>query len=881
MANNQIHFAPLGGGGFGPPGGFDPTDPGMGGGGGFGPLGGGGGFGSDPSMDGGGSGPGPGMSPGLAGPGPGIDHVYAGYNAFKDEVLLVNANMVIDFNPRTHPAGSAGNAYIRNNWTSSDTFRSVIRKLYLSAHSSDGWVMLADPGFIPDQNSPLLVSQLPGYKYYIHLDNNKWNAASYELNTEDLLRQDIDIDGVYEGDPNWKDYLKGGNSHTPLDPLLEDNTAVFANSGPFHDHTNTYLKPSNDPAIREASGMTVKVESKYNFYADTTPPYENILADVSEPMITNYYCLQSELRNTGTTVNSQDYFQQITLGTVLQTVNMDNDDEVDPWFVNIEAGGQMSESTTSEFYSLYSKGVSISPNLADIREIFKTRYKNYVILCSDLEGLNKLVVSDPTPAGLTNLPFYNTITIGYDHNAVSSAWDDGNFFRHLSAELGGPENFSPFMDMLQLYIIDKITNNDPAGTSMGDGSFSSAHEGYGSYANLTTIKTDAGNASVTSRTLDDHQFIEHHFNWDEFLYNTSHQSLATRINGNVSSNDSDNYILLRNYNTEDGVVDVDTSYIEEVKQLDIAEDIDYPIRNFDEVMAGSTCYSEPVLYKIDKYNPSNNTLVQTFFISARESDWYQKQITYIDSQVKYGEKYRYDIKQIRLVFGNIYQYEDLKIFYTDTTPSPGLGIANALGFYRPSETTIVLDDVVNSGVQEYTTTNDDPDNAATQTGHFIFQPTSTMANQHQYNTLFNAGTDWTGEVTSPTAINADYIFHYIDVDVYPDGAEGISLQLIPDAILSQTAPAQDPLPPLAQDPGPKSDPTPTAGSGVAIGSPKGAAQSQYPGSGLPAAGSAPQASPLSAGGGSGVAIGSGKGAAQSQTSTTLPVLPIGWGYSSK
>jgi len=874
MANNQIHFAPMQGGG-------------------------------------GGMGPG-----GAIPPGHGFQNT-----AFKDEVLLVNANMIIDFHPGTTLAGSAGNKYIRNNWTSSDTFRSVIRKLYSSNHGSDGWVTLSPPGSIPDKNSPLLASSVPGPKYYIHLDNNKWNAASYEPDTEDLLRQDIDIDGVYEGDPNWRYYLQGLPPGEPVSQPLAPfafNVPVFANPGPFKDHANTYLKPSNDPAIREASGMTVKVESKYNFYADTTPPYENILADVSEPMITNYYCLQSELRNTDSTVNSQDYYQQITLGTVLQRVNVDNDDDLDPWFVNVSVGTGMSESTTSEFYSLYSKGVSIlkdnpadvktggdygaAVDLAGIESTFETTYKNYVILCSDLEGLNKLVVSDPAPAGLTNLPFYNTITIGYDNDAVEDPSNAGNFFRKLSAQLGGPENFSPFMDMLQLYIIDKITNNDPL-------------EGFGSYANLTTIKTDAGNASATSRTLDDNYETGHHFNWERFMYHTSHQSLSTRINGNVSSNDSDNYILLRNYNTEDGVVDVDISYIEEVQKLDTAGDVDYPIRNFDEVMAGVSCYSEPVLYKIDKYN-SSNTLVQTFFISARESEWYQKEIIYIDSQVKYGEKYRYDIKQIRLVFGNDYSYENLNIFYTDTAPASGLGIANALGFYRSSDPDIVLDDVVSSGVQEYTTTSDDPDYAATQTGHFIFQPVSAIPNQHQYNTLFNVGTDWTGEVSSATAIIADYIFDYIDVRVYPNtsghpggGAEGISLRVIPDPILPQNAPPAPPLPPLAQNPGPKSNPAPTAGSGVAIGSGKGgtppAAQSQYPGSGLPAAGSAAQMSaPIAQSQPSSTPtvntqtqvgtqttstysipstapkVGSSATTAAA-TSTTLPVLPLGWGYSSK
>ena len=678
--------------------------------------------------------------------------------------------------------------------------------------------------------------------------------------------------------------------------------------------------------------MTVKVESKYNFYADTTPPYENILTDVSEPMITNYYCLQSELRNTKSAVNSQDYYQQITLGTVLQRVNVDNDDEIDPWFVNVSAGTGISESTTSEFYSLYSKGVSIlkdnpadvktggdygaAVDLTGIESIFETTYKNYVILCSDLEGLNKLVVSDPAPAGLTNLPFYNTITIGYDDNAVEDPNDDGNFFRKLSAQIGA-SHFVPFMNMLQLYIVNKIIDDSASDSD--------------TYANLTTTKLNPGDASADDKVLNENYQVNHHFNWDEFLYespysswdNTAadHSGLVSRIN-DFFTNHNDNYILLRNYNTEDGADEATLTAIEKVFVADANNSIDYPTRDFDEVMAGESCYSEPVLYKIDKRDSSDN-LVQTFFISARESDWYQKEIIYIDSQVKYGEKYRYDIKQIRLVFGNDYSYENLNIFYTDTAPASGLGIANALGFYRSSDPDIVLDDVVSSGVQEYTTTSDDPDYAASQTGHFIFQDPRLLlfpgANQHQYNTLFNTGTDWTGDVSSPTAIIADDIFDYIDVGVYPNtsghpggGAEGVALRVIPEAILAHAAPASPPLPPLGSD----------ASTGAGLGPCKNqieineilAMGGTVPaGSGCPGTTHAPTA-------GSGVAIGSGKGAAQSQTShtptvntqtqvgtqttstysipsttpkvgnvgtigqviePTLPPLPPGWGYSSK
>ena len=96
-------------------------------------------------------------------------------------------------------------------------------------------------------------------------------------------------------------------SNTPIDP-------VFNTNAPFIDLTQVYYKPSNDEGIRKKSGLTIKVEGVYNFYADTTPTYETISLQASEPMLPNFYCLESEIRNTGSTSKFPwIIFNQITL----------------------------------------------------------------------------------------------------------------------------------------------------------------------------------------------------------------------------------------------------------------------------------------------------------------------------------------------------------------------------------------------------------------------------------------------------------------------------------------------------------------------------------------------------------------------------------------
>jgi hypothetical protein len=54
-------------------------------------------------------------------------------------------------------------------------------------------------------------------------------------------------------------------------------------------------------------------------------------------------------------------------------------------------------------------------------------------------------------------------------------------------------------------------------------------------------------------------------------------------------------------------------------------------------------------------NGEPGEIQQRFFISNRFEDT-SKPIVYYDSQVKYGQRYRYDIKKIALVFGNEYRY---------------------------------------------------------------------------------------------------------------------------------------------------------------------------------------------------------------------------------
>lgn len=76
------------------------------------------------------------------------------------------------------------------------------------------------------------------------------------------------------------------------------------------------------------------------------------------------------------------------------------------------------------------------------------------------------------------------------------------------------------------------------------------------------------------------------------------------------------------------------------------------IRSFEDIMTGKKCYSEVLFYKIEKKDSAGTTL-QTFYISNSNK---VAVLNFIDTQVKYNKKYKYQIYSCNLVIGNKYRY---------------------------------------------------------------------------------------------------------------------------------------------------------------------------------------------------------------------------------
>ena len=714
-------------------------------------------------------------------------------------------------------AGARGNYALRTDWLCADKLRAVLGKYYTVYNrpanfpgqqniKNYGVLDSSTPGWNWNQvkNAPLTFdvfsTSTAGPRYFIRLNNFKWNALAHNSDTDDFLR-DIEYGNQTAGNPNWRFFLQGitateiSNGVT-ISSRFNGVTPVFQNPGPFRDNTFFYWKPSNIAPVRADSGMMINVASTYNFYADTTPPYEDAISTLPEPLLPNFYCIESELRNTGSTPNNFDYIRQIKMhyssrvapGTSLNPNYLRDNFPLDDWFDEVTSlqgvPAGWTESTGDEFYSLYAASANSVANSSQMNNIYddSAEFKNCVILCSDLEGLNKLAAGDTKSTGLVNVPFYNTLTLGLDLDAMSpgahGTLGNDNFFSKLKAVQynGQPETFKSFMDILQMYIIQKIEAAIPGSLhTYKKWKKAPALSPAGSIINNWTV-TDASDTYSSD------------FSWKEFMkawYQSAPeravvQDAVDRINATTSPQASDNLLLLRDYNSkfeEDPLlVDADVADCFPVFAANTNGNIAYPTRNFNSVLRGDSCYSEPILYKIDKslIPPGGGTgqVVQTFYISARDGDWSQPLggINYIDTQIKYGRKYTYDIKQIRLVYGNDYKYENLQLYYTNVPADDTQGIGRALGIYRDPglsrwngqspgpESDEVTDDIITALVDPdaYTDWNENPLAASEQESYFIFRPeeqaswathaggTAYTDTMFQYTKLFNDGTSFEG-----------------------------------------------------------------------------------------------------------------------------------------
>lgn len=612
-------------------------------------------------------------------------------NNYKNQLLIVNQNLVgikdrgtVNNNAVVSGTTITFHPMVRDNWGTSDPLRGVLGAYYTRYRSSKGEALYdysnalraITNGYVPQDfdHGPggigPLRNQLQGDAGF---GTNIIFPVSFFPPTDDKIQLVGDpfvwdnystVAVGLNNDSQWFlgnfDQYVFGSLKTPADQLLtiedivNENTAIYQGllndqnieNKSFSDHTSMHFLLSSDRSLRERSGVLTGVEPIYNYYVNSNPDYEDVIADprVEEYLIPNAYYLQLELQNTASFPLALYHVLAIQFGQ--QPIVVANTPEgPQPWF-NISHQGA-TENNIGSYYSLYSDGMSsrISTLDQNAKNTLQTVNGDIAILHSDIGVLN------PDSIEPMSIPFFNKITIGQDTEGPLGSTS------FLGDVLSNPD-ISNFVDMLQAFAIYVLTYDGPP---LPATQFSTRYKILNNVNNLNDYAFESNDIEIpilfdlgimlSSGMVNSGLYEE----IMRFYQNNSPPS--TSITSNVK--------FLRDYfgrSLDDLIGDVAFDAVQASSVYEITNpqsDLNSEVfkRSLKQIFQNKTCHSETLLYVIEKYRVDDDQLVQKFFISPNiNGDG--PDLTYYDSQVKYNTKYRYDFKKVVLVFGNTYKYPD-------------------------------------------------------------------------------------------------------------------------------------------------------------------------------------------------------------------------------
>ena len=282
---------------------------------------------------------------------------------------------------------------------------------------------------------------------------------------------------------------------------------------------------------------------------------------------------------------------------------------------------------------------------------------------------------------------YSNIVIPYsDYELLKTAEDKKRFFpmyfnleftTDLTTELTDSLKATPFGMQLMIRVVKDIIEHGDEALGVFTGM------PLGEFSEITFFKTqDAGDPTYEKRVAGEAKFIR---NWDleswltksgvmHWNYNKIDSNLMKKINQYFS----DFAFLSKGYSKSDFKSELDSatdgaltgatttagSFAYVIQSLlflnDFKKFVHNKFRSFEQVLSGKMAYSETILYRIKKTPLGKNgetrqeEHVQNIWIPNTNQ---LEVVKYLDSQVKYGVEYEYEIFAYQVVIGSRYKYE--------------------------------------------------------------------------------------------------------------------------------------------------------------------------------------------------------------------------------
>ena len=522
----------------------------------------------------------------------------------------------------------------------------------------------------------------------LNLAIENWDSSWYAKNgsyfnplqpSDKYFSENAKVEGIFTGgssvtfesnanDPNPETTL---TTHGVLDKYLRGGPGQVLLDTRVRDHAFVNYELNTNMAIRATSGAGTTVESAYNYYLTTQPPYEETINSTSIPeyLLPNQYLLQAEARNTSTQMYAASNYYALDWGGSLGAFDVD-----------FTLG---THEETGDYYQKVALGLAdITPGPSPLLTAMAAYNSNFLILNSDIP----IVLAEGNGEYLNTevIPFYNKIIITPDDHETTGKAPDVSVLRLLKDD---PDT-SGFIDLLQEYITFNILKGNQKGAldavvmdtvirnQQPPLQNSVTNVSYPVYANLAL--DDADLSSLPNFLFEAGSPVA-----DPEL--AANRIAAFNYPGGNGLDPQDStplpYTLLRNYDPEasspNGAYTNPAAEAGENVEADFHSLMGGDVwRRYEEILNGVRCHTETLMYLVEKYplvdgTPASDP-VQKFFISNYFGDVTdpadKKTIIYYDSQVKYEQPYRYVIKKVVLVFGNSYQYRDF-MFVPQANPA--------------------------------------------------------------------------------------------------------------------------------------------------------------------------------------------------------------------
>ena len=659
------------------------------------------------------------------------------FEAVNSNILGLNEDERLRGEFQLHPL-------IRSGWKSADRLRDAqgaVPALRTNAENdnlevntdvqSDGIVSypfakpVLNPNYLNITPSPTYPKDTKTHSITLFFDEDTWNDGNLDgpVEVNDLLNQDNPGTNV-EGVPYFEKYFSvnpqnlPANNEAPYGLLTTDakmagatqNTlplmaqAPAGSGNPILSHKFTY--DHYDPQA-PASGYNIEIEPKYNRFLDTSPDYEAAISSVAETLIPNFYHV--EISTLLSEVPGDSIPTAYIPFDLLPGVTMSEYKDV---LAGSLSGSDITENQTNSqgYFQFYCNNLSI------LNQSYTENYGNVAVLSRDislstLTDINNIArdnrgTADESDdlAAVDTYPFYNKITIPYD-NQWDTAISQPSVIEALKSGMG-LEFTQGLLLTLELLIIkefklgnaqqpptvpftiyDTTVNNQvvannlqiplplridavledflqafSANNSAPGGPFEFIvgllpfSPGNSSQEFTTGASTELGASLITAPDTDPSTatpLYDDYWNWFSALTATDITQALNIIGG----------------------------YRKTLKGIHR----NLPISNSP---ASSVHNSEAIMYIVEKrVVPAGQTsaaatepVVQRLFF-GRDIEYNQKGAVYYDTQIKYGVRYQYDIKQIRMIIGESYYYDSVVTIANSGAVGQGRALANALGIY--------------------------------------------------------------------------------------------------------------------------------------------------------------------------------------------------------